>query len=86
MQIPLPETSKHPQAWRTPYASASTNRLSSSFGRIGPSALKTLFITAYGLATSVSRAAPPDARCGVRCDVRPLRCDVRPLRCDVRPV
>jgi hypothetical protein len=28
----------HPNAWRTPYPSASTNRLSNSFGRIGPSA------------------------------------------------
>ena len=32
----------HPNVWRTPYPSASTNRLSNSFGRIGPSAPKTL--------------------------------------------
>jgi len=70
MQMPLPETSKHPKAWRTPYASASTNRLSNSFGRIGPSASKTLSIlpAAWRRPSAATRRPAHGTTCGSTCD------------------
>jgi hypothetical protein len=67
--MPQPETSKHPKAWRTSYASASTNRLSSSFGRIGPSASKTLFILpkAWRRPSAATRRPTDGATCGATC-------------------